>query len=211
MGGNMGRDVQAQVLFAGQSGLVRAVLESDALILRGKVRLRFPRAGLLGWQAEGDDLHLRTEAGPVVLTLGEAEAARWIAALMRPLPSLHDKLGLAKAAVWVMTPVDDAALSSALKGAVQATGADATPGVAVLGMAVLGVAVLRNHDDLARLLSICAENPDLPVWAINEKGKHAGLAENVIRAALRGLGMVDTKACAVSATLSGTRYQRRRG
>jgi hypothetical protein len=181
--------------------VVRAILESDALILRGELRLRIPRADLKNWQVDGDDLRLRTSMGPVLLTIGASEAARWVAALNRPMPTLGDKLGLANARLWVLTPVDDADLSAALTEAVETNGADAT----------LGLAVLRGPGDLDRLITVCAAHPDLPIWAINEKGKQAGVPESAIRIALRGMGWVDTKACAVSASLTGTRYQRRRG
>ena len=196
----MGREAEAQASFGGRTGLVRALLESDALILRGALRLRIPRSDLQNWQADGDDLHLHTAQGPVTLTLNANEALRWVAALNRPLPTLHDKLGLGTAKVWILARIDDGDLAAALQDKAQTSAAEAG----------LGIAVLRNQGDLERLLMICSAHPDMPVWAINEKGKQACLPESVIRTALRGLGMVDTKACAVSSCLSGTRYQRRR-
>lgn len=197
----MGREVEAHVMYQGQTGLVRALLESDALILRGEVRLRLPRAGLQGWQADGDDLRLRTTAGDLVLTIGAKDAASWVAALRRPVPTLHEKLGLTGAAIWLLRVPDDVALEQAVAGIPIVPPAQAT----------LGIAVIRCTADLNALLAVCVAHAELVVWAINKKGKAARIAESTIRTALRGLGMVDTKACAVSTTLSGTRYQRRRG
>ncbi|MGL4321798.1 MAG: hypothetical protein ACRCS3_13135 [Paracoccaceae bacterium] len=197
----MGREVQAQVRFLGQTGLVRALLESDALILRGEVRLRLPRTGLHGWRADGDDLHLNTPSGPLTLTMGPQEAGKWVQALNKPLPSLPQKLGLADAVVWPLTPIDDPVLVAALLGANCNTGPQAT----------LGIAIVCSTGDLDTVLATHAAHPDLPIWVANLKGPKAAMPESDIRTALRAAGMVDTKACAISAALSGTRYQRRRG
>jgi hypothetical protein len=197
----MGREVEAQVRFQGQTGLVRALLESDALILRGEVRLRLPRAGLDGWRTDGDDLHLNTPSGPLTLTMGPQEAAKWVQALNKPLPSLAQKLGLAGAVVWPLTAIDDPVLAAALQGAQCSMGPPAT----------LGIAVVQGTGDLDTVLATHAAHPDLPIWVANHKGAKAAMPENAIRTALRAAGMVDTKACAISAALSGTRYQRRRG
>ncbi len=52
----MGREAEAQARWRGTEGAARAILESDALILRGEVRARLPRADLSGWRVEGEDL-----------------------------------------------------------------------------------------------------------------------------------------------------------
>jgi hypothetical protein len=201
LGARMGREVEAQAEYHGQTGAVRALLESDALILRGEVRARIPRGWLRAWQVDADDLRVSTPDGPLVLTMGGAEAAKWVAALNKPLPTLAEKLGIASATLWLMAEPLDEVLSAAL----------AEANTAPADKATLGIAVLRTPADLERLLAVCAKHPALPIWAINEKGARASLPESAIRSALRAIGMVDVKACAVSATLSGTRYQRRKG
>jgi hypothetical protein len=196
----MGREAEGQVQFRGQAGLARIVLESDALILRGDLRARVARGDLLAWHGRDDDLCVETTAGPLVLTLGAAEVARWCKALDKPLPTLAEKLGLAGQALWILTPVGDATLEAALVGATQAEGPGAT----------LALAVLRDKADLDAVSAVVAQNPALPLWAVHEKGPRAGVPDSVVRAVLRAAGLVDTKACAVSPTLSGTRYQRRK-
>jgi hypothetical protein len=196
----MGREVEAQVQYHGETGAVRALLESDALILRGEVRARIPRGSLHGWQADGDDLQIATPEGPLVLTMGGAEAVKWVTALNKPLPTLAEKLGVAGEVLWLMADPTDEVLAAALAGIPTSAPDKAT----------LGIAVLRAADDLEQLVAVCQAHPGLPVWAINEKGARASLPESAIRPALRAIGMVDTKACAVSPTLSGTRYQLRR-
>jgi hypothetical protein len=197
----MGREVDAQADYHGQSGSVRVLLESDALVLRGEIKARIPRRALQGWQADADDLQLSTPEGPLVLTMGAAEAAKWVVALNKPLPTLAEKLGVAGKKLWLMADTQDENLASALTGIQQVGMAEAS----------LAIAVLRQADDLDRLLNLCSEHPTLPIWAINQKGARAGLPESAIRLALRAIGLVDTKACAVSPGLSGTLYRRRKG
>ena len=196
----MGREAKAQVQFRGAQGLVRVLLESDMLILRGDLRARIARSDLRGWRVTGDDLHIDSSDGPLVLTLGAVEAARWGKALERPVPTLADKLGLAGQHVWLITRTDDVALDAALTGVARAAGGDAT----------LTLAVLRGAADLDAALAVLAAHPTLPIWAINAKGPKADLPESTIRTALHGAGMVDTKACAISPALAGTRYQPRK-
>ena len=77
----MGREAEGHAVWCGATGAVRAFLESDGIILRGEVRAKLPRAGLMDWRVEGEDLCLRAEGEPLVLTLGAKEAAAWVKAL----------------------------------------------------------------------------------------------------------------------------------
>jgi hypothetical protein len=197
-GAAMGREVEAQAQYKGQTGVARVLLESDALILRGGVRARIPRLALQGWRADADDLVIDTAEGPLMLTIGAATAAKWVAALDKPLPTLAEKLGVGGARLWLMGDPRDAALAVALQGVTMVD----------QGQATLGLAVLRSQQQLDALIAVCRAQAALPIWAINEKGPRAALPESAIRTALRATGRIDTKACAVSQTLSGTRYQR---
>ena len=99
----MGREAEGHAVWHGASGAVKALLESDGIILRGEVRAKLPRAGLLDWRVEGNDLCLRVDGEPLVLTLGAREAAAWVKALDKPLPSLAAKLGVSAAArAWLI-------------------------------------------------------------------------------------------------------------
>lgn len=196
----MGRDIQAQASFNGQSGLARALLEPDALILRGGVRAHVARSNLHHPRINGDTLHLTTPDGPLTLTMGATEAAKWLHALTKPLPTLAQKLGLAGQRLWLLTPVTDTALAHALTTATTATADHAT----------MALSVLHSAADLAHLLDVAASHPALTFWALNIKGPDAPLPESAIRTALRSAGLIDSKSCAVSPTLSATRYARRK-
>ncbi len=196
----MGRAVVTQARFQGQIGQVRALLEAGEVILRGDLRARIPRDQVTAWRVVGDDLHLATPLGPVILTVGASEARAWARALDKPCPTLRDKMGIApKRKVFALTPVGDAALEAAIAGAV-------TPEIAAAGLLL---AVIRSDADLARSLAVAQAHPDLPLWVANEK-RQAMVSEAIIRTSLRAAGLIDTKSCAVSDTLSATRYGRRR-
>lgn len=195
----MGREAEGRALWDGQDGAVRALLESDALILRGGVKARLARAGLAGWRAEGDALHLTADGRPLVLQLPAGEAARWVKALDRPLPTLAGKLGLAPGMPVAVLGDAPPEVTMALAGCA------AVP----LAGAAMVIAVLAAPEDLAAALD--ATQRGVPVWCIHGKGKAAAVGEAAVRAAFRDAGWIDTKTSAVSAAWTATLYRPRRG
>ncbi|MGL5010050.1 MAG: hypothetical protein ACRC6I_09215, partial [Paracoccaceae bacterium] len=138
----MGRETEAQVQYGPDAGHARALLESDALILRGSIRARIPRAALHAPRVNADTLHITAPAGALSLMMPAGEAANWRRALEKPLPNLAEKLGLTGQKVWCLTPLDDEALTAALATATTASGPDAT----------VVIAVLLGAPDLAQLI-----------------------------------------------------------
>jgi len=194
----MGREAEGRALWDGQDGAVRALLESDTLILRGGVKARLARAGLAGWRAEGDALHLTADGRPLVLHLPAGEAARWVKALDRPLPTLAEKLGLAPGMPVAVLGDAPPEVAAALAGCA------AVP----LAGAAMVIAVLAAPEDL---MAVLAAGAGVPVWCIHGKGKAAGVGEAAVRAAFRDAGWIDTKTSAVSAAWTATLYRPRRG
>jgi hypothetical protein len=193
----MGREAEGHVVWRGASGAVRALLETDGIILRGEVRGRLPRAGLMGWRVEGEDLCLRSDGEPLVLTLGAKEAAAWVRALDKPLPSLAHKLGIsAGCRAWVIGgPAPE-------EIAVAVARAD-SPGPEG---AVVIVAVLTGPDDLAEALA-AGERHGLRVWCVHGKGKGAAVTDAAVRATFRAAGWMDIKTSAVSDVFTATLYR----
>lgn len=144
----MGREAEGHAVWRGAAGAVRACLEADGIILRGEVRARLlraglPRAGLADWRVEGEDLCLRSEGEPLVLTLGATEATAWVRALNRRAPSLAAKLGVsASARAWVIGGPAPEEIAVAVAGC-QAGG---TAGAAMI------VAVLSGPGDMEAAL-----------------------------------------------------------
>jgi hypothetical protein len=68
------------------------------------------------------------------------------------------------------------------------------------------VACITSPQDLAAAEAVQAQYPHLPIWAIYPKGRNVPFGDSAIRETLRAHGFRDTKACAVSARLTATRY-----
>ena len=198
----MGREAEGHAQFRGVSGAVSAYLESDGITLRGEVRGKLPRAGLMGWRVEGEDLCLQSGGEPLVLTLGAREAAAWVKALDRPLPSLASKLGISVAArAWVIGGPAPEELAVAISGAVASGPEDAA----------LIIAVLGGPGDLEAALA-AGQVQRLRVWCVYGKGKSfavggAAVGDAAVRAAFRAAGWMDIKASAVSEAFTATLYR----
>jgi hypothetical protein len=193
----MGREAEGHASFRGQSGAVKACLESDGIILRGEVRGKLARAGLMGWRVEGEDLCLQSDGEALVLTLGPKEAAAWVKALEKPVPSLAQKLGVsATARAWVMGGPMPEEIAVAVAGA----DAGGPEGAAVI------VAVLTGPGDLEAALA-AGRKTGLRVWCVHGKGKGAAVPDARVREVFRAAGWMDIKTSAVSEGFSATLYR----
>lgn len=193
----MGRDAEGRAIWRGASGKVRATLESDGILLRGDLRAKLPRAGLTDWRVEGDDLCLMSEGESLILTLGAREAAAWVRALDRPVPSLARKLGISDSAkVWVIGGAAPEEIAVAVAGR-------SVPGP---DEAALVVAVLTGPGDLETALAT-GRATGLRVWCVHGKGKGAAVGDAMVRTAFRAAGWMDIKTCAVSDSFSATLYR----
>lgn len=133
------------------------------------------------------------------LELGERGALAWAGALARPPPTLAEKLGISTdKPVNVLGTIADEATREAI-GANRAETPDAAAQL---------ICILASEADLAAALSEAALR-NLPTWCLYPKGKGACPGGGLVRASFRGAGWVDTKSCAVSETLTATRYHRR--
>ena len=196
----MGREATCRARWKGGEGEVKALLETEALILRGGHRAQWLLASLSAIHVEGDWLHLTTPDGEVALDLGPAQADSWAKKLAKPAPSLAAKLGVGPACrVQVIGEIEDPLLEKALVAALAPTPAQAR----------LSLAVVRGEDELEAALTAHAVLPaDAPIWLVNVKGAASPFGENAIRAIMRQRGFIDSKTASVSAALAATRYAR---
>jgi len=193
----MGREAEGHVVWRGASSAVKACLESDGIFLRGEVRAKLPRAGLMGWRVEGEDLCLSLDGEPLVLTLGAKEAVAWVKALEKPVPSLAAKLGVSAAArAWVIGGAAPEEIAVAVTGC----GAPGPESAAVI------VAVLTGPDDLEAALA-AGRASGLRVWCVYGKGKGAAFGDGTVREAFRAAGWMDIKSSAVSGGFTATLYR----
>jgi hypothetical protein len=193
----MGREAEAHAIWRGASGAVKALLESDGIILRGEVSAKLRRDGLMGWRIDGDDLCLLSAGEPLVLTLGAKEAAAWVKALDKPLPSLAAKLGVSAAnRVWLIGGPAPEEIAVAIAGAETPT----PEGAALI------VAVLTGPGDLQAAVQ-AAKTHGLRVWCVFGKGKGAAVGDAAVRAAFRDAGWMDIKSSAVSDAFTAVLYR----
>ncbi len=193
----MGREAQVHAEVGREAGEVRALLESTELILRGDVKRRIPKTAMEDIRVDGELLRLRVGLETVTLHLGAKQAQSWAAAIAKPPPSLGAKLGLGKGArALVAGKIADDALASATEGFLVKDGAKAN----------MIIAIIDGPSDLAKAQKVHAGFPTLPLWTIYPKGRGVTFGDTAIRAALREAGFRDTKSCAVSDTLTATRY-----
>ena len=129
-------------------------------------------------------------------------ARSWAIKILTPAPSLAKKLGVGPACkAQVIGSLEDPALREVLTGSVVVDDDDA---------AGLSLAVVANQGALDRALGIHAATlTHKPIWIVHGKGPHAAFGEGAVRRHMRAVGYMDTKASAVSDTLSATRYSRR--
>lgn len=191
----MGREAFVEASYAGRSGKAKALLEAEGIILRRPLGVTIARGSIRGLIVEGGDLVGQAEQGTFRLGLGAGEALKWKAALEKPLPTLAEKMGLSPGmTVWTFGMLDGAELEGALAGV-----ESVEP-----GEAVQGVARVEGPEAMEAVAALAPS----PVWIVHGKGKAVVFGDNAVRAAMRAEGWIDVKSCAVSETLSATRYSR---
>jgi len=199
----MGREAVCACIWNGEKSKVKALLEPPELILRGEMRRRVPFAKMKGVKAKGDLLHFKFEGESVALQLGNAMAAKWADALLKPPPTLAKKLGITpEMTIRMIGPIDDAALKSALA---EAKSVSQRKGELIL-------ARVDSPADLGTALQEAAVElkAGVPIWFIYRKGPGHPLNENQVRETALATGVVDTKIAAVSAEFSALRFVKRR-
>lgn len=195
----MGREVTTRVRYGDREGQAKVLLEGDVLILRRPVAARIPRAELHDPAVEGEALTMVGPEGRLTLYLGVDQAAKWLKAIKSPPPSLARKLGMRPGLpVWTCGNFDAPEFAEVL------TSAEASS----IEAAALGLVRAGSADDLLAALAAAGREPP-PLWIIHGKGADV-FGDAAVRDMMRERGWIDSKACAVNADLSATRYGRRK-
>lgn len=192
----MGREAICTIHFGGEASEGRVLLESSELVLRGRIRARLPRSTITTVEVRGDMLHLVADGQPLAIELGAKDAECWREALLRPIPTLAEKLGFGPMskvfAIGIITDPDLAALVE------QTREVDLT-------QAKMLLAEIQVASDLEAALATAKMAPTLHLWCVYRKG-NVPVSDGTIRSHLRTEGMIDTKSCAISELLTATRY-----
>jgi hypothetical protein len=199
----MGREAECECEWNGARSRVKALIEPPDLILRGEIRRRLPFVELKQIRADGEQLHFAAGDETFALVLGDAMARKWVKALTTAPPSLAKKLGISgDTIVRMIGAVDDDALRATLSSAKTVAEKNAE----------LILARVNTPEELAKALRTAAKQlaARVPIWFIYPKGLGQALTENDVRSTALAAGVVDTKVCAVSPSLTGLRFVRRR-
>jgi hypothetical protein len=199
----MGREASCICEWNGETARVKVLLEPPELILRGEIKRRIAIASLKQIAAKGARLHFRVDGESYSLEMGEAQAAKWAQALLKPPPTLAQKLGITSgSAVRVIGTVDDDALSEALAEAHTVT----------RGAVHIIIARVGTSAQIANAWKKAATQVEngAALWMIYPKGRGHSINETAVREAGLAAGFVDVKVASVSAQLTGLKFVRRK-
>ena len=194
----MGREAICDCTFNGTTAKVKALLESEELILRGDIRMRAPLHTLHDVRVESESLCFNLDKQPIQLRLGAAAAKSWAKKIKTPPTSLADKLGITGKTVRTIGSISDRALDSALHSAALVRAQNPDLILSCVDTPESLAATLRDAKaQLAR---------SVPIWLVYRKGPGHPLNEAAIRTTLRANGLMDTKVASVSADLTALRF-----
>jgi hypothetical protein len=192
----MGREVVCLVRHEGQSAEVKALLETDAVILRGDIKATLPFSSFARVEARDGELFLND----TVLHLGE-QAPKWADKILHP-PTLLDKLGIKAGMKTVLLGFGDRSFmqhhpyETCLKEGVEFD-------------AILFHASTLN--DLRNLHKIKhAVGKKTMLWIVYPKGRK-DITEMQVFVHGKGIGLVDVKVCKFSDTHTGLKFVRPKG
>jgi hypothetical protein len=194
----MGREATCDCTFSGTTAKVKALLETNEIILRGPIRMTAPLNALKNIRVESESLCFNLDKHPIQLHLGAKAAESWAKKLKTPPPTLADKLGIAGKIVRTIGPIEDKALFSALSSTAQIRAENPDLILSCVDTPEALACTLREaKKQLAR---------SIPIWLVYRKGPGHPINESGIRTTLRAHGYMDTKVASVSEHLTALRF-----
>jgi hypothetical protein len=199
----MGREAICDCTFDGTTAKVKALLETNEIILRGDIHLHAPFHALHHVRVESASLCFNLNKGPVRLDLGATTAKSWEKKIKTPPPSLADKLGITdKTILRTIGEITDRALLDAIASAAQISARNPHLILACVDTPESVATTLKEaKSQLAR---------SIPIWIVYRKGPGHPSNESGIRTTLRAQGLIDTKVSSVSELLTALRFNRPR-
>jgi hypothetical protein len=187
-----------------RAALGTALLESDALIVRGEARVRVPRTAILDAVAHDGVLAVRWEGGALDLTLGAA-AAKWLTRLREAPKPVVDKLDVKPGALVSAVGIEDADLLTQ----VEARAGRLVRGAVEPGSDVVLLGVTRAADLAAIAPAAAAMAERGALWAVHPRAVRE-VQDTAIFAAAAAAGLTYTKVARVSDTHTAEKLVRPR-
>jgi hypothetical protein len=198
----MGREATCICNIQGREATAKILLESKELIVRGELRCIIPLSAIKSMRVEGAALTFKNGKDKVSLGLGSVTAKKWLDAIVKPPPTLAQKLGIGRdSVVRVCGVVRSDELRIALA---EAGGARRRQPPHML------ITSVESRESLLKVLDDSRESLDggLPIWVVYPKGAESSLGETAVRETLRQHGLRDTKVASVSSTLTALRFSK---
>ena len=192
---NVGREILCQARHEGRRAEVKALLETDSVILRGEIKAVFPFKSLTKVEAIDGELHLNES----VLELGP-QAAKWADKILRP-PTLLDKLGIKRGMRIAVLGfgdrsfLEDHPFDSCLKDE------------AAYDAILFHASSLNDLHGLQKIKHAIGKKTML--WIVYPKGRKE-ITERQVFVNGKGIGLVDVKTCRFSDLLTGLKFVRRK-
>lgn len=192
----MGLEAKCVARYGKQAGEGHAMWETDYLLFRGPFRVKIPRPEIKKVTAAKGTLIIEFGNESLTLSLGEA-STKWADKILNP-PSRLDKLGVKAGMRVSVFGVADGNFLSELEG----RGADVSTRRRKDSDIVFAGAETRV--DLKFNEWRTAMKPEGAIWVVYPKGGKI-IRESEVRAAFLAAGLVDTKVCAFSTTLTAVK------
>jgi len=198
----MGYETRCRVRVSDASGVREAtsatvLLETDELVVRGEARVRVPRTAIERVTSRAGVVTIVSPAATVSLSLGADAAAKWQQRLGEAPKQLIDKLDVKPGAmVWLSHVTDETLVTQVSERAGKVVRARGSARCDVVFVQVDDTAQLDRVDRAAAAIA-----PGGAVWVVHPKGK-SGVADTVIFARAKALGLTYTKVARVSDALS---------
>ena len=195
----MGQEAQCTVRFGRKAGRGKALLEHNALIFRGDLRLVIPFKEIASVAAARGALRVTFSGGTATFRLGPL-AERWVERIHAP-KSLVDKLGVKPGACVAVLGVTDAAFRRQLRERTT----DMAVGPPRAASDLIFLLAERKHA-LRRLRALRSRlKPNGAIWIVAPKGRGA-VREADVLAAGKPAGLVDVKVVAFSKTHTAHKF-----
>jgi hypothetical protein len=189
----MGKELECLAHHQGRTARVKALLETDSVILRGDIKATLPFSGLQRVQAQEGQLWL----DDTVLDLG-ADAEKWAHKILHP-PSLLDKLGIKHGMTVAVLNFSD---RSFLKDHDHHTCLKRESEYDVI---LLHSPALNELRDLHKIKHAVGKKTML--WIVYPKGRR-DITERQVFVHGKAMGLVDVKVCRFSDTLTALKFVR---
>jgi len=195
----MGQEARSTLRVGRKSGSGTALLEHDALIFRGDLRLVIPFKDITTVAASRGALRVTFSGGAATFVLG-ALAEHWVERIRAP-KSLIDKLGVKAGMRVAVIGVSDPAFRRQLR---KRTG-EIVDGRPRAGSDVVFL-LAERRGELLRLRALRRRlKPNGAIWVVSPKG-HGDVREADVLAAGKPAGLVDVKVVAFSDTHTAHKF-----